>query len=169
MPGTFFSIDVPLGASSNDASGQDVVVLDDFMFTEPLPFESQSRLVNISTRGYVGTGDAIMVGGFVVEGVEAKTILVRGVGPGIAAFVSGALVDPTLDIVDSAGNVIALNDSWGNSLLVEHVSIAVGAFPFSPGSSDAATVVVLNAGAYTVRVSGVGGSTGIALVEAYDY
>jgi len=158
-----------LGAANNDAPGLDVVVTDDFMFSEPLPYEPQSKLVNVSTRGFVGTGDAIMIAGFVIEGAEPMTVLVRGVGPGIAPFVTGSLANPVLDVVNSAGTVVVANDNWGTSLLVENIGDAVGAFSLAPGSNDAAAVAVLAPGSYTVRVSGAGGTTGIALVEAYSF
>lgn len=160
---------LPLGAGNNDAAGQDVVVTDDFMYSEPLPFEPTSTFANISTRGYVGTGDWVLIGGLIIQGNEPKTVLVRGVGPGLAQYLGGTLADPTLDIVDSAGNIVATNDDWNNSLLVEQVGNAVGAFALTPGSKDAATVVVLNPGAYTVRVSGANNTAGIALVEAYEF
>jgi hypothetical protein len=158
-----------LGASNNDASGQDVVVLDDFMYSEPLPFEPNAKLVNISTRGFVNTGDGVLIGGFVVTGNEPKTFLVRAVGPSLSEFLGGWLADPILEILDVNGAVIASNDNWGNSLLVENTSVAVGASPLALGSADAALVVVLAPGAYTARVSGVGGTTGIALVEVYEF
>ncbi len=158
-----------LGPGNNDGAGADVVATDDFMFSEPLPFESQSKFVNISTRGYVATGDGILIGGFVIQGNEPKTVLVRGVGPGLDAYLNGALADPTLDVVDADGNVVAANDDWNNSLLVKNVADAVGAFALAPGSHDAATVVVLKPGAYTVRVSGASDTTGVGLVEAYEF
>jgi len=158
-----------LGPTNVDAPGLDVVVTDDFMYSEPLPFEAQSQLVNVSTRGFVGTGEATMIAGFVIEGAEPKTVLVRGVGPGIAPFLSGSLVNPTLTVFNGAGTVVATNDDWNTSLLAENISTEVGAFALAPGSLDAATVVVLAPGAYTVQVSGVSGGTGIALVEAYSF
>jgi hypothetical protein len=160
---------VVLGAANNDSAGQDVVVTDDFMFSEPLPFESQSKMINISTRGYVGTDNNILIAGFVVQGNEPKTLLVRGVGPGLAQFLPGTLANPTFDIVNSSNAVVAANDDWNNSLLVENVGAAVGAFALAPGSQDAAAVVVLNPGSYTVRVSGVNGGTGLAIVEIYEF
>lgn len=160
---------LPLGPANNDGPAQDVVVTDDFMFSEPLPYESLSKLASLSTRGYVGVGDAALIGGLNILGNEPKTVLVRGVGPGLNPFLTGALADPILDIVDSLGNVVAGNDDWSNSLLVEQVSEAVGAFALDLNSADAATVVVLNPGLYTIRVSGVNNTEGIALVEAYEF
>jgi hypothetical protein len=71
--------------------------------------------------------------------------------------------------VNGAGAVVAANDDWNNSLLVEQVGDAVDAFNLAPGSADAAIVVVLNPGSYTVRVSGANATTGIALVEVYEF
>jgi hypothetical protein len=158
-----------MGPANLDSAGQDVVVTDDFMFSEPLPFESQSKFINISTRGYVGTGDSVLIGGFIVQGNEPKTVLLRGVGPSLAKFVGGTIANPSLRVMDGTGAEVAANDDWNNSALVEQVSAAIGAFPLTPNSQDAATVLVLNPGAYTVIVSGVNNTTGIALVEAYEF
>ncbi len=122
------------------------------------------RLVNISTRSLVGAGDNVQIGGFVITG-GPKQLVIRAAGPALAAFaVSGYLPDPVL-IVYSGSTAIAQNDDW-NSALESHFA-AVHAFAFANGSKDAALVLTLPAGAYTVHVSGKGAS-GIALVEGYE-
>ena len=133
--------------------------------------EFGDRLINLSTRAEVGTDDAVMIAGFVVDSGTAKKVLVRAAGPALAAYnVPGFLVDPTLTLVDSGGAVIATNDNWGTggeSTMAANFS-AVGAFGFGSGSRDAALVATLPPGAYTAIVRGVNNSTGVSLVEVYD-
>jgi hypothetical protein len=140
----------------------------------PLALPS-GRLVNLSARNRVGTGADILIAGFALSGLGTKQLLIRAAGPALAGFgVSGALPDPRLEVFDAAGRSLATNDNWGVSTgagsAVSSSSFAqVGAFPFSAGSRDAALLITLNAGAtYTVQVSGVGNSTGEALVEIYE-
>jgi uncharacterized protein (DUF1800 family) len=133
--------------------------------------EFGDRLVNLSTRADVGTGDNVMIAGFVIEGDASKQVLVRAAGPALLGYnVPGVLGDPTLSILDSGGNVVASNDNWGSTdevAMAAHFA-AVGAFGFASGSKDSALVVTLEPGLYTAVVSGVGSGTGISLVEVYD-
>ena len=132
------------------------------------------RLVNIATRGRVGTGDEVLIAGIVVSGNAPKTVLVRAIGPGLGSLgVSGALSDPVLTIL--AGNsVLATNDDWsssGNTLPTAEITQAmntVGAFPLVMGSRDAAVFLTLRPGNYTAKVTGKNSATGIALVEVYE-
>jgi hypothetical protein len=127
-------------------------------------------VVNASTRAYVGTGDAVLIPGFVVGGTGSLRLLIRAVGPGLASFnVSGALADPTLTLY-SGTTALATNDNWSsgtNATEIAATAAAVGAFALASGSKDAALVVTLPPGAYTAVVSGVGNTTGTALVELY--
>jgi hypothetical protein len=126
------------------------------------------RLINLSSRNSVGSGSDILIAGFALNGVGPKRLLIRAVGSELEKFgVDGALRDPILRVTDSRGDVVATNDNWDASLAT--VFSSVGAFPLTVGSRDAAVLVTLTAGAsYTAQVSGVGNTTGEALVEVYE-
>ena len=127
---------------------------------------ANSKFVNMSTRGSVGTGDNVLICGFIVGDVESATVVVRAVGPSLASYgVSGVLSDPTLTIYDSTGSVIATNNNWQddpNAGLVQKNALS----PTNP--SESAIVLHLPAGAYTAIVRGANGGTGNALVEVYQ-
>ncbi len=126
-----------------------------------------ARLVNVSARNRVGTGDDILIAGFAIAGAGAKRLLIRAVGPTLAAFgVAGALVDPKLEIFSAAGVKVAENDNWAGSLAPSFT--AVGAFALLAGSRDAALVATLAPGSYTAQVRGADGGTGEALIEIYE-
>jgi len=132
--------------------------------------DSSARLVNASARAYVGTGDDVLIPGFVISGTGTVRLLVRAVGPTLGNFgVSGALADPLLALYQS-GTLIGLNNDWqaaSNAAQVATATASAGAFALPDGSRDAALLVDLPAGAYTANVSGVGNTTGTALVEIY--
>ncbi|RME69128.1 MAG: hypothetical protein D6781_09300, partial [Verrucomicrobia bacterium] len=133
---------------------------------------SESRLLNISSRGFIGTGESIMIPGFVISSEGPKTLLVRAAGPALAALgVEGALPDPILKIFREGENdPILVNDDWGENGDGEAIAAAagqLGAFTFPEDSADAALVVTLAPGAYTVQASDAGGATGVGLVEVY--
>ncbi|MBL9210757.1 MAG: immunoglobulin domain-containing protein, partial [Opitutaceae bacterium] len=125
------------------------------------------RLVNVSARNRVGTGDDILIAGFTVSGAGSMPLLVRAVGPKLTAFgVGGVLLDPKLEIYNGAGVKVTENDNWTASLAATFS--AVGAFALDAGSRDAALLTSLPPGSYTAQVSGIGGGTGEALVEIYE-
>jgi hypothetical protein len=130
--------------------------------------------VNMSTRGRVGIGDQILIPGFVVGGSAPRTFLVRVVGPTLGGprfNVPGTVADPTLSVVDRDGIELFSNDNWGDNANVAALRAAftaTGAFRLDEGSRDAALLVTLQPGLYTAKASGVGGTTGVALVEVYD-
>jgi len=136
-----------------------------------LAASSTSKLIDISTRGFVGNGPNALVAGFVVGGPSPKTVLVRASGPAIAASpfnVPGTLPDPQLQVY-AAGTVIASNAGWGGNSTITAAAASVGAFAWSdPASLDSALLMTLSPGAYTVVVSGTAGDTGVALLEVYD-
>jgi hypothetical protein len=126
---------------------------------------SALRVVNASTRAVVGTGDSVLIPAFVVSGTGSLKLLVRAVGPTLGTFgVTGALADPTITLYRGT-TVLSTNDNW---LATDAATMsAVGAFALPAGSRDAAIVATLAAGTYTAIVSGVGNTTGTALVEIY--
>ncbi|WP_414663867.1 matrixin family metalloprotease [Horticoccus sp. 23ND18S-11] len=138
----------------------------------PVSTAADTTLANISTRGLVGTGNNVLIAGLVIGGTTPKNILVRAVGPGLSGFgVSGTLDDPKLTLVDRNAQVVAENDNWesdGHRQAIIAASTRLGAFQFNAGSRDSALLASLPPGNYTAIVSGVGTSTGVALVEAYD-
>ena len=125
-----------------------------------------SRLINVSARTQVGTGDNILIAGFAIGGGAPMRVLIRAVGPTLGTFgVSGALADPKLEVY-SGSTKTAENDNWTASDAATFAS--VGAFALNAGSRDAALVTTLQPGTYTVQVSGVGNTSGVALVEVYE-
>lgn len=138
----------------------------------PAAASHNGNLINLSTRSYVGTGEAALLSGFVIGGTEPATLLVRAVGPALAGFgVTGALPNPILQIVNSAGAVIHSSDSRELAANAADSAIAaakVGAFALPVGGADAVLLVTLPAGGYTAIVRGANNTTGIALLEVYQ-
>ena len=127
---------------------------------------SNTKFVNMSTRGSVGTGDNVLISGFIVGDVGSATVVVRALGPTLAFSygVSGVLSDPTLTIYDSSGSVIASNDNWLDNINWIDV-MKNGLSPID--QRESALVLHLPAGAYTAVVRGANGGTGVALAEVY--
>lgn len=124
-----------------------------------------SNLFNISSRANVGTGNNVLIGGIIVRGLAPETVLFRAIGPDLGAFgIAHPLSDPTLDIRDVNGVQVGANDNWKSSQQAEIT--ATGMAPAM--DADAAVLLTLPPGNYTAVVSGAGGATGIALVEAYE-
>jgi hypothetical protein len=121
-------------------------------------------LANISTRSNVKTGDQVMIGGFIVDGVVAKKLALRALGPSLSsAGIVGAMPDPVLQVLDSKGAVVAQNDNWNVA------GEQIASYGLAPNDSrEAALVVSLLPGAYSAIVSGQGNSGGVALFELYD-
>jgi hypothetical protein len=136
------------------------------------------RLINISARSLVGTGGDILAAGFVIAGTEPKVLLIRGVGPSLAAFgLSGTLPDPKLRIIrqntaDGSQVEVATNTGWEstNPADLEGAGAAVNAFPLTSDSLDSALLVTLQPGPYLyfAQLSGASGSTGVGLIEVYE-
>jgi hypothetical protein len=134
------------------------------------PTGTPSRLANLSTLGFAGAGAQALMPGFVVSGTTTKLLLIRAVGPGLAPFgVSGTLTDPQLSVnAQGSATPTASNDNWASDATLGAAFVAAGAFALPANSRDAAVIVRLAPGAYTVTVSGVGNTTGRVLVEIYD-
>ncbi len=125
------------------------------------------RMVNVSARNQVGTGDDILIAGFNIAGTGTKQLLIRAVGPKLGTFgVSGFLVDPKLEVYSASGNKLTENDNWTPTL--SSTFSAVGAFALDSNSRDAALLMTLTPGSYTVQVRGADGGTGEALIEIYE-
>ena len=125
-----------------------------------------SRVINLSTRGNVGTGSNVLIGGFSVLGPDPIRVLISAKGPSLAAFgVTGVLADPLLQLFDSGGRQIAVNDNIGTVSATSDLASIPGA---PSNAAESALLVVLPPGNYTAVVSGVGGTTGVALLEATD-
>jgi len=132
---------------------------------EPLP-PTGNTLANLSTRGLVQQGEGVLIGGFVVTGQAPKKVLIRAIGPSLNnSGVNNALSDPVLDLFDSNSQQIATNDDWVNS--ADKQAIINSTVPPS-NDKESAIIATLSPGKYTAKVSGVGGATGVALVELYD-
>ena len=133
-----------------------------------------STLGNISTRAFVQTGDDVMIGGFMVQGTEPKRVIIRAIGPELAHHgVPNVLADPTLELHDGTGALIASNDNWVTTIIGGIITanqardiLASGHAPGDPRES--AIIADLPAGNYTAIVRGVNNTTGVALVEVYD-
>lgn len=130
---------------------------------------AESRLVNVSTLGFVGAGEEVLTAGFVISGDAPKRLLIRAVGPGLAPFgVGDRLADPQISLVPLGRLPLTANDDWADLASVRAAFGSAGAFALLVGSKDAALVITLEPGGYTAVVSGVGAATGNALVEIYD-
>ena len=147
-------------------TGPGTVIAELYDSTPAASFTSTTpRLINVSVLKQLGSG---LTTGFVIGGATSRTVLVRAIGPSLAGFgVEGALADPRLALF-SDSNEIDANDNWGGDPALEAAFGQVGAFLLLNGSFDAALVTELSPGPYTAQVSGVGGSTGIVLVEVYE-
>jgi hypothetical protein len=127
---------------------------------------SSSHLVNVSTRGFVSTGDDVLIGGLIVQGGDPAQVVLRAIGPSLTARgVSDALDDPVLELHDGNGALIETNDDWGSS----PEAAAITASGLAPTDSRESAILFTPApGGYTAIVSGKNPNpTGVALVEAY--
>lgn len=169
LPPGPYTVQATVPAATPNASG--VVLIEVYDVTQG--GAAGPKAANVSTRGLVGTGSDQLIAGFVVTGSVSRRMLIRGAGPTLAALgVPGVLADPQLRLVAQAtGQVIRSNDNWASgedATIISAASSAAGAFPFGGNSRDAAMIVMLPPGAYTVQLSGVNNATGVGIVEVYD-
>lgn len=126
-----------------------------------------TRVSNISTRGRVGSGDEVMIAGFIAQGGgDRRRLLVRGIGPSLGNFgVPAPLADPVLKIVDGNGVEVATNDNWRSTQQIE-----ISTTGLAPSNDlEAAYLAQFAAGAYTAILSGSNGGTGVGLIEVYQF
>jgi len=124
---------------------------------------------NISTRLNVGTGDDVLIGGFIISGTQDKLVVLRGLGPSLNGKIGAAsfLPDPVIELHDSSGAVIATNDNWMDLSAADQMLLTED--NLAPGDpTESALVETLAPDSYTVVMSGANGETGVGLVEAYD-
>jgi hypothetical protein len=136
--------------------------------------DASSMLGNISTRAFVQTGDNVMIGGFIVAGNEPKRVIMRAIGPELTQHgVPNALADPTLELHDRTGALIASNDNWQQTIIGGIITTDqvrdIRSSGYAPTDGrESAIIADLPAGNYTAIVRGVNNTTGVALVEVYD-
>jgi Matrixin len=132
----------------------------------PPPAGSASHLANISTRMKVGTGQNVLIGGFIIQGSQPKTLMLRAIGPSLVSNgVSNVLADPVMELRDSTGVLIASNDDWQDSAQASQIQQS-GIAPTN--ALESAILRTLAPGSYTAVVSGYEGAQGNGLVEAYE-
>jgi hypothetical protein len=143
--------------------------------TTPTPTPTPaSRLDNISTRAFVQIGDDVMIGGFIVQGSDSKRVIIRAIGPELTQYgVLDVLADPTLELYNGAGTLIASNDSWlhtiiGGIITGDQVSDIISSGHAPTDARESAIIAELPAGNYTAIVRGVNNTMGVALSEVYD-
>jgi len=144
---------------------------------EVYDISGSARLINLSTRAVVAAGNGVLISGLVIApSTGPRRLLIRAAGPALTALgVGGAIADPVFSIYNDKSVIISggSNDNWSagtaaNTATVSAAFAKAGAFPFAEGSRDAALVIDLNPGSYTIQVAGVGGTGGVSLVEVYD-
>ena len=150
--------------SQDDTSG--IALVEAFEVSENL-----TRFVNVSSRAFVGTGDEIVIPGFIVLGDLPSRVLIRAIGPGLEKKeVAGVLEFPEITVFNILREPIAHNDGWGNlwnPAEINEASALVNTQPLDEGSEDAAIILELEPGLYTVKVNGENDTTGVALVEVF--
>ncbi len=136
-------------------------------------FAQAARLANLSTRSQVGAGGNVLTVGFTITGTAPKTVLIRGIGPGLVPLgFSGTVVDPTLTLFRGSA-AIASNNDWGTPVggtttVTAATFTSVGAFGLPAGSKDAVILTSLDPGGYTAQMSSATGATGLGIVEIYE-
>ena len=137
----------------------------------PAPTPVEGTMANISTRGQVEAGDNVLIGGFIIGGMQSKAVLLRAIGPSLTDLgVNGALANPVLELHEADGTLIETNDNWKTKSDGTNQQAEIEATGIAPTNDFESAILrdSLDPGLYTAVVRGVNSSTGIALVEAYD-
>jgi hypothetical protein len=165
------------GANASDVGSYDCVVTtagvaykSDAASLMVAATSSPGYLINLSARGFVGSGGGIMIGGFYIVGSTSRTVLIQALGPALAAEgVSGVLQHSALTIHNSTGATIYSNTGWGSSQLLLNAAAAAYANPvLLANSGDSEVLLTLPPGGYTAEISGADGGTGVALCAIYQ-
>ncbi len=152
-------------SSNNNGSGTVLAEIYDSTSRENFPVTTP-RLINVSVRKHLGS---FLTVGFVLGGSAPTKVLIRAVGPTLGGFgVPGVVADPQLTLFNAQSTSIGGNNDWGGTAELTAAMTAVGAFSLPADSKDAAVVATLQPGNYTVQVSGVNNTTGVAIVEVYE-
>lgn len=168
-------VDLDPGAYTVGMSGVDgevgIAIFEIYVVPDENTPEGRSDLVNLSTRGWVGKEDDVLIGGFVIQGLEDREVLIQGVGPelGQEPFnLDGVLADPIITLWKD-GEVMAINDDWEDrdARAKYHAALEVGALPLDFDGASSRIREVLEPGAYTVTLAGADGGTGIGIIEVY--
>lgn len=147
-------------------SGKDAGIGNGLVEVYDLNRSANSKLANISTRGFVDIGDNVMIGGFIVGGASGK-VLLRAIGPSLP--VTGPLQDPLLELHNADGTTAAINDNWKTDQNGQSQEGEIRATTIPPTDDrESAMVKTLPPGNYTAIVRGVGDTTGVALVEVFN-
>ncbi len=130
--------------------------------------QAASQSQNISTRANVGTGDHVLIGGFIIDGTDSKMVVLRAIGPSLSASgVTSPLADPTIVLYDSTGEIVAANDNWMDLSASDQTLLTDNQLA-PTDDAESALVQTLDPGSYTAIVRSVSDTIGVALVEAYD-
>jgi hypothetical protein len=123
-----------------------------------------AKLANISTRGFVQSGDDVMIGGFIVRNPSGR-VIIRALGPSLQSFgVPNALPDPLLELHDASGTILASNDNWRSDQEAEIIATTIPPLQ----DLEAGIVMTLPTGAYTAIIRDANSETGVGLIEVYD-
>jgi hypothetical protein len=126
---------------------------------------SNSQLKNISTRARVSWGDQAVIGGFIIGGDQPTKVLIRGLGPSLKkSGIADALDDPVLELHNSSGSTIFMNDNWRSAQQLQIIATTIP----PTDNREAAIVATLKPGNYTAVLRGKGYASGVALVEVYN-
>ena len=164
---TFYSINLGTGVTTSFGRVATAVFLGSNTINA-ITVPSPTRVLNLATRGIVGGGNGVLIGGFIARGAANTKLAIRGIGPSLSAFFNNALANPRLEIFDGNGASVRVNDDWKNGSPEDQVGLVQSGLQPS-NDLEAATIVTLAPGQYTAVVSSVDpNNSGVALVEIYQ-